>query len=96
MGAGESDAERDLRYARALYTSLVEDASYAKPNRALLEEWLSAWVPRCTEAARQLQPVWSQPPEKPIRFEDSLERSAARCAEILGELGLDLRKEWIS
>jgi len=96
MGAGESDAERDLRYARALYTSLVEDASYGKPNRTLLEEWLSAWVPRCTEAARQLQPVWSQPPEKPIRFEDSLERSAARCAEILGELGLDLRKEWIS
>ena len=44
-------------------------------------------------AARQLQPVWSQPKLKVLRFEDAYERARHRFASILSKLGLELPKE---
>ena len=46
------------------------------------------WVPQCLEAARTLQPLWSQPDNKPPRFEDSLDRAKSRFAGIVSDLGL--------
>jgi propane 2-monooxygenase small subunit len=40
-------------------------------------------------AARALQPIWSQPGEKVIRFEQSLEHARRRFAEIVGSLNLN-------
>ena len=55
--------------------------------------WLANWVPQCLEAARALQPLWSQPDFKPPRFEDALDRAKNRFSGILSELGLEVPKE---
>jgi propane monooxygenase small subunit len=50
-------------------------------------------VPQALEAARSMQPMWSQPDAKPPRFEDSLDRAKKRFAGILNDLGLETPKE---
>ncbi|GAA4844223.1 toluene hydroxylase [Actinomycetospora corticicola] len=94
MGAGEYDySQRDLRWSQACFGLLTQDKEFADHNKALMGEWLSKWVPQCLEAARQMSPLWSQPDNKPPRFEDSLDRAKNRFAGILGDLGLDVPKE---
>jgi len=94
MGAGEYDySQRDLRWSQACFGLLTQDKEFADHNKALMQEWLSKWVPQCLEAARQMSPLWSQPDNKPPRFEDSLDRAKNRFAGILGDLGLDVPKE---
>ena len=94
IGAAEYDfAERDLRYTTAMFELLTTDREFADHNKALLNKWLSTWVPRAIHAARTLQPIWSQPDAKPPRFEDSLDAVKSRFAGILNELHLDVPKE---
>ena len=94
VGAGEHDyAERDLRYTLAMFELLVNDKEFAQHNKDLMNQWLSTWTERCIKAARDLQPLWSQPDAKPPRFEDSLDRVKSRFTEILRQLGLDDPKE---
>jgi propane 2-monooxygenase small subunit len=94
VGAEEYDfAERDLRYTIAMFDLLTNDREFADHNKALLQQWLSAWVPRAITAARALQPLWSQPDAKPPRFEDGLDRVKNRFSGILTDLGLDTPKE---
>ncbi|OXM60110.1 toluene hydroxylase [Amycolatopsis vastitatis] len=94
IGAEEFDfSERDLRYTKPLYHLLINDKEFADHNKALLQKWLEDWVPRCISAARTLQPLWSQPDAKPIRFEDGLDRVKSRFAGILSELGLKAPEE---
>ena len=50
------------------------------------------WTPRSVAAARALQPIWSQPGEKVIRFEESLEHSRKRHQEILADLNLNAKE----
>jgi propane 2-monooxygenase small subunit len=88
MGAGEHDYDRDLRYSRALFALLIEDAEHGAANKALLRSWLRTWTPVSLDAARRLQPLWSQPGEKVTRFEDSLDRAKERLAGLLDGLGL--------
>jgi len=40
-----------------------------------------------------LQPIWSQPDQKPPRFEDGLDAAKSRFAAILSALSLDTPKE---
>ncbi|WP_410565198.1 toluene hydroxylase [Amycolatopsis sp. cmx-4-61] len=94
IGAEEFDfSERDLRYTKPLFHLLITDKEFADHNKALLQKWLEDWVPRCIAAARALQPLWSQPDAKPIRFEDGLDRVKSRFAGILSELGLKAPEE---
>ncbi|MEO5743568.1 MAG: hypothetical protein ABIQ53_03120 [Terracoccus sp.] len=94
VGAGEHDyAERDLRYTLAMFDLLVNDKEFEHHNKDLMSQWLSTWTERCIKAARELQPLWSQPDAKPPRFEDSLDRVKSRFSEILRQLGLDDPKE---
>jgi propane monooxygenase small subunit len=44
-------------------------------------------------AARNLQPIWSQISEKVVRFEDSLDRSRTRFEGLLSDIGLETPKE---
>jgi len=62
-------------------------------DKALMDQWLSAWVPRCLVAARELSPIWSQPDAKPPRFEDGLDRAKSRFSGILSDLSLNNPKE---
>ncbi|MGW3622927.1 aromatic/alkene monooxygenase hydroxylase subunit beta [Streptomyces sp. NPDC000880] len=89
MGAGENDYDRDLRYTRLLFSQLTEDGTHAAQNTRLLQEWAEKWVPVSLDAARQMQPLWSQPAEKIVRFEDSLERAKERAAQLLEGLGVN-------
>jgi propane 2-monooxygenase small subunit len=93
VGVGEADAHRDERTARQLFGMLLNDPQHARENRALLQEWLTAWIPHGINAALQLQPVWSQVSEKVVTFEDSLQRTRERFGELLDGLGLDSPKE---
>ncbi|QRP43317.1 toluene hydroxylase [Amycolatopsis sp. FDAARGOS 1241] len=94
IGAEEFDySERDLRYTKAMFDLLVNDSEFADHNRRLMDQWLSAWVPKCLAAARTMQPLWSQPDAKPMRFEDGLDRSKSRFSGILSDLGLQAPKE---
>jgi propane monooxygenase small subunit len=94
VGAGEYDyAERDLRYTKAMFELLTNDKEFAEHNKTILAQWLSTWVPLCLTAARELQPLWSQPDAKPPRFEDGLDRAKNRFSGILSELSLPNPKE---
>ena len=61
MGAGESDVARDGRVSRALFGMLSADEQYGEENRATMQSWLDTWTPISLNAARTLQPIWSQP-----------------------------------
>jgi propane monooxygenase small subunit len=96
IGAEEYDfAERDLRYTRAMFDLLSNDHEFADHNKQIMQQWLSAWVPRAIAAARTLQPLWSQPEAKPPRFEDGLDQAKSRFSGILGDLGLLTPKELV-
>jgi propane monooxygenase small subunit len=96
MGAGEYDySQRDLRWTQACFGPLTTDKEFADHNKRLMQGWLSDWVPECLEAARTLQPLWSQPDAKPPRFEDSLDRAKSRFAGIVSDLGLQTPEELI-
>ncbi len=93
VGAGENDYERDLRYTNELFSLLVNDAQHGDANRAILQGWLETYVPMSIKAARDLQPIWSQPLVKPIKFEDSLDNSKARFGATVSALHLKTPKE---
>jgi propane 2-monooxygenase small subunit len=94
LGAEEYDyAERDLRYTRPMFELLTSDREFADHNKGIMQQWLSAWVPRALAAARTLQPIWSQPEAKPPRFEDGLDRQKSRFSGIVSDLGLETPKE---
>ena len=94
IGAEEYDfAERDLRYTIPMFHLLTNDREFADHNKGLLQDWLSTWTARALSAARTLQPLWSQPENKPPRFEDGLDAAKSRFAGILSDLNLDAPKE---
>jgi propane monooxygenase small subunit len=94
VGAGEYDfAQRDLRYTIAMFHLLTNDREFADHNKAIMDGWLTVWVPRAISAARTLQPLWSQPDFKPPRFEDGLDKAKSRFSGILSQLGLGEPKE---
>ena len=90
IGVGEYDFENNLTWTMALYRLLVEDAQHGESNRKLLRDWLREWVPLSVTAARKLQPLWSQPKHKVLRFEDAYDRAKNRFESLLAELRLEL------
>ena len=75
------------------FAPLTQDREFADHNKEIINGWLAHWVPLAIEAARTMQPLWSQPDAKPPRFEDSLDRAKNRFAGILTDLGLETPKE---
>jgi propane monooxygenase small subunit len=93
VGSGESDVAREQRGARRLFGMLTDDPEHGEANKAILQGWLADWTPVSVAAARNLQPIWSQPAEKSVRFEDSFDRSARRFGDLLSGMGLETPKE---
>ena len=56
-------------------------------------KWLGEWVPMGRAAARKLEPIWSQPTEKPVRFEDSMAAAIERMRAHLDEIEVKAPKE---
>ncbi|MDX6485242.1 MAG: propane 2-monooxygenase small subunit [Gaiellaceae bacterium] len=88
MGAGESDAARDLRGAKALFRMLSDDEAHGDANKQTMQGWIDEYTPGANEAARTLQPIWSQLTEKVVRYENSFETARTHHEEMLGDLGL--------
>jgi propane monooxygenase small subunit len=57
-----------------------------------MQSWLKTWTPVSIAAGRTLQPIWSQPAEKVIRFEESLEHSRRRFDGLLADLNLNSKE----
>ncbi|ANZ27549.1 toluene hydroxylase [Rhodococcus sp. WB1] len=93
VGTGEHDYDRDLAYTRNLFRLLTRDEQFGESNRELFGTWLATWVPRCIDAARALQPIWSQPADKAVTFASSLEAAEAKFRSLLEDIGLDIAKE---
>jgi propane 2-monooxygenase small subunit len=94
VGANEYDySQRDLRWTEACFGPLTVDKEFADHNKAVMQGWLSQWVPRCREAAETMAPLWSLPDVKPRGFEHARERAEHRFAGILDDLGLELPQE---
>jgi propane monooxygenase small subunit len=93
VGAGENDYERDLRYTNELFSLLANDKRHAGANIAVMQGWIEKYVPMSVKAARALQPVWSQPLVKPVKFEDSFDNSKARFVTTVSALNLKAPKE---
>jgi propane 2-monooxygenase small subunit len=89
VGTGEHDYDRDLAYTRNLFRILTRDEQYGAANKELFGQWLDIWVPRCLDAARALQPLWSQPAEKAVTFADSLAAAEDKFASLLESIELE-------
>ncbi len=50
MGAGESDAAREQRGARALFRMLADDEENGDANKATMQGWLEEWTPKAVNA----------------------------------------------
>jgi propane 2-monooxygenase small subunit len=92
MGAGESDAVREQKTARVLFSMLAEDEAHGAENKATMQGWLDTYTPAAVNAAHNLQPIWSQLSEKVVRYADSFERSKVRFESLLGDIGLESPK----
>ena len=89
VGTGEHDYDRDLAYTRNLFRILARDEEYGASNKELFGQWLNVWVPRCLDAARALQPLWSQPAEKAVTFADSLAAAEDKFSSLLESIELE-------
>jgi propane monooxygenase small subunit len=58
-----------------------------------LQGWLDKWAPASAQAARELQPIWSQPGEKAITFADSWAAATEDFKTLIAEFGLTAPKE---
>ena len=93
VGTGENDYDRDLGYTRNLFRILTRDEKFGESNKALFADWMSIWVPRCLDAARALQPLWSQPAEKVVTFATSLGHTEGKFTELLESIELSTPQE---
>ncbi|MFD6159167.1 aromatic/alkene monooxygenase hydroxylase subunit beta [Nocardia sp. NPDC060256] len=93
VGSGEHDYNRDLGYSRALFSLLTRDEEHGAGNREVLGGWLAKWVPLSVAAARELQPIWSQPQERTIPFAESFEAAKSGLRSVLADLDLDQPEE---
>jgi propane monooxygenase small subunit len=88
IAAAEGDYERNLANTIDLIFLLANDEDYGPQNRELFQKWIMKHAKLADEAARKLQPIWSQAHSKPVSFEEARAVSEERFRKILGELNL--------
>jgi propane monooxygenase small subunit len=72
---------------------LSNDREFADHNKQIVQQWLSAWVPRAIAPPGRCSRSGHSPELKPPRFEDGLDLAKSRFVSILGDLGLLTPKE---
>lgn len=93
VSTAESDYERNLMNTIDLFHLLAFDEQYGDQNRAHMQEWVERYAPLCVQAARLLQPIWSLPRVKMVRFDDAFQRAQQRMLANFQQLGLVMPKE---
>jgi len=76
-----------------MFGMLVNDPDHGAENRETLQGYLEEWTPHSMTAARHLQPLWSQPGHRVMRFEDAFDASKQRFEKIVSDFGLQAPKE---
>ena len=89
VSAAEGDYERNLANAVELFHMLANDPAHGEHNRRLFAEWFDRHGALAVAAARQLQPLWSQPRVKAAQFADAFDQARNRAKTIVTEIGLD-------
>jgi propane 2-monooxygenase small subunit len=93
VSTAEADFERNLDYSYEMFSILLHDPQFADHNKQVARDWLIKWVPKCVKAAKELQPIWSQPRIKVTTFTESNTRAKARFNSIFEQLELKLPAE---
>ncbi|MEM8951359.1 MAG: aromatic/alkene monooxygenase hydroxylase subunit beta [Pseudomonadota bacterium] len=88
VSAAEADFDRNLANCTDLIYLLLNDETHAKHNKKVFDGWLKTHTALAREAAKSLQPIWSQPHGKPIQFTDAQAQSEERLKTITSQLGL--------
>jgi propane 2-monooxygenase small subunit len=88
FSAAEADYERNLANTVELFNMLTTDPTHGDHNIALFNRWLDKHAALASEAANNMQPIWSQPRVKVIAFADALAQAKNRLRSIAGELRL--------
>lgn len=88
VSAAESDYSRNLTNTVVLMQMLAADPQYGDNNRAVMGEWIKRYMPVATEAAQNLQPIWSLPRIKLHGFPDAFAQAQAHVQKILTQIGL--------
>jgi propane 2-monooxygenase small subunit len=93
VATGEGDYERNLANTIEMFHILAHDPTHAEQNKAVIQGWLAKYVPLCVEAARQMQPIWSQPQVKRVQFADDFTRAKNLMTSTLSQICVELSKE---
>lgn len=88
VSAAESDYERNLANAVELFHILAHDPEFAAHNQGVFNGWMATHGVLALEAAKNLQPVWSQPRVKVSSFADALAAARNRIKTITAEVGI--------
>ena len=88
VSAAEADYERNLANTVELFHMLAQDETHGAKNIALFNTWLAKHGELALDAARHLQPIWSQPRVKAAAFADALAHAKNRVKAIATEIGL--------
>lgn len=90
VSTAEADFERNLAYSVEMFSLFLNDAQFSDQNKQVALEWLKKWVPLCNNAAKLLQPIWSQPRVKVATFADANARAKERFDAIMQHIALEL------
>jgi propane monooxygenase small subunit len=93
VSTAEADFERNLNYSLEMFSVFLNDPQFGDHNKIVVQGWLKKWAPMCIKAAKQLQPIWSQPRVKVTTFVTSYTRVKERFNSILEQLQLELPEE---
>jgi propane monooxygenase small subunit len=93
IATGEGDYERNLANTIEMFHILARDPDHAAHNKSVMQGWLATYVPLCVEAAHQMQPIWSQPQVKRVKFTDAYDRAKNRLTTTLAQIDVALPKE---
>ncbi len=88
VSAAEADYERNLANTVELFALLVRDPHHGEANRQILHAWFDKYQPIATQAAMDLQPIWSQPRVKAAQFADAYGSAINRLQAIVSEIGV--------
>nr|WP_246754488.1 aromatic/alkene monooxygenase hydroxylase subunit beta [Bradyrhizobium diazoefficiens] len=88
ISAAEADYERNLANTVELFATLVRDPAHGEDNRRVLQDWFDKYSPIATQAALDLQPIWSQPRVKSVQFAESYASAINRLQAIVSEIGV--------
>ena len=85
----ERDRRRNLAYPEELVRMVTgEKIESAAANRAVIGEWIDAWMPMVLEATRALKPVFERAGVGVVNFDDALEGALQAQRAIVEALGL--------